>query len=72
MRCYCTQRNVELPKDIEKFVSNYNSQKKKILDQDSESNDQNLIHFIKILSNRLEKFDIKEIIEHLITISFDK
>ena len=60
------------PKDIEKFVSNYNSQKKKILDQDSESNDQNLIHFIKILSNRLEKFDIKEIIEHLITISFDK
>lgn len=60
------------PDEIEKFVSDYDSQKKRILDGDSGSDSENLIRFIKSLSNQLKKFEIKEIIEHLLTISFDK
>lgn len=58
--------------DIENFESIYNSQKMKNLEGYSESNNEKLKQFIKLLSSGLEKFDIKEIIEHLITISFDK
>ena len=58
--------------DIEKFVSGYDNQKKKIPEADSGSDDEKLIQFIKLLSNRLKKFEIKELIEHLLTISFDK
>lgn len=56
---------------IEKFVANYNNQKRKILEEGTKSNSKNLKQFVKLLLKDLKKSDVKDIVEHLINMHFD-
>ena len=60
------------PEGIDKFVTYYNNQKNRILEEGSKSNSKNLKQFIKLLLNELKKSDVKDIVEHLINIHFEK